>query len=339
MNSIDVVPDDIAPVGAQSTLAQALEIARVTAGLIWELRLADGIYRADSLSAGLRSIDSTFTGSELRVVSATGNAVLIGPQRRNRRALASVNGTADSSFFTVANGAPPVSLNGLIFNGSESGPAVSAEGGQLDVDGCRFVGNPASALRVLSGAVRIRGSVFNANGAHTHPEGGAIQALGGDVDITHSTFEANIAQRGGALFASSTRRCWIRQTTFARNNASAEGGAIFVRGSTITLSDQTLLESNTAEGSGQSTFIDASAVITYALPAPNGYWIPNTIRCSGQLCDAQYAGYTIAILTQSLEDRVLPFQCAPGLVGSSETEADQTSSQCGGPCPRGFCGF
>ena len=170
-----------------------------------------------------------------------------------------------------------------------------------------------------------------------------MQLLGGRLQVRKSIFEDNRALNGGAFFVSNVSRCWIAQSTFANNHATASGGAFYVMNGTVTLSNGTRVDGNTAAGEGRSVFLYSFAALYYALPAPIGRWVPNSVTCrrnsEAELCDAeQHAGYTVWMLRQTNNDLVLPYRCAPGLVGSSKDESTQVSPTCAGVCPPGtFC--
>ena len=274
-------------------------------------------------------------------------------------------------------------LTGLTFANSARGPAIRVEGGQLLAEACRFEANPDSALLVTGGRVLVNSSVFRDNGGNSHERGGAIQAEGGHLDVASCQLDANAAREGGAIYMRNVRGCWIRNTRFT-NNRAAEGGALYATNSSVTLANQSWLASSneasgtdwpaqasssvSGQGRGSGMFVSATAIVTYALPAPSGFWIANPVlvrfetrtcdsmnlrlpppaahctalaavqcRDASSLCDVQeHSGYTVWTIDAPFDGQ-MPYPCAPGVLGSSD-EVEQASPLCGGACPAGkFC--
>ena len=249
-----------------------------------------------------------------------------------------------TSILTVTGTAPPVVLSGLTLQNSELGPAVVVHGGgRLLMHECMLTRNPQTALVTSGDSVEVTKSTFSLNGDRG-VDGGAVRVSGGRLELSYCTFNANIARRGGAMFASGSGHYWLRRATFSSNIADLHGGAIYATGADVTLANSTLLIDNVASGSGGSFSLDAGAKIRYALPAPVGRWVGTPVKCTAvvdeqsQPCDAQHLGYTVWELQFTFNED-LPYKCAPGLIGSSEVdEASQVSPLCGGACPSGrFC--
>ena len=253
------------------------------------------------------------------------------------------------SLLEVLEGAPPLALSGLTVRHSALLPAISVLGGQFSMNACRLESNSASALLVTGGRVDVSQSVFHANGATSAShaslslDGGAISVRGGELIISDSVFEDNVAHRGGAIFYDGEGTYWVRHTAFQGNLATTQGGAIFARNCSVTLTKETILEGNQAGQMGGNAFVHSTAVLTYALPAPAGFWIPNPLQCRDERnaaharCtrQAEHATLTVWETTRPFDDD-FPYICAAGLVGSNTSEEHtQSSAQCAGPCPAG----
>ena len=245
-------------------------------------------------------------------------------------------------------GSPPVVLRGLTLSGFTLTPAIAVAGGSLRAEDCRFVDNAASAVLVTGGTVEVEGATFERNSAPSGGGGGAMRLHGGHTDVSRSTFLANAAREGGALHVRDAGHVWLRSTQFRRNAAAVRGGAIFASNSSVTLTDQSIIDDSNraaAAGDGHATYADVAAAggaaITYALPAPSGYWIANPVQCrAGEALPACQQGLHTDRVVWSLPsagDQALPFKCSPGFLGSNATDAGtQQSPQCAGYCPAGF---
>ena len=158
-------------------------------------------------------------------------------------------------------GNPVVTLQRMRFTGNTvDEPALSITGDAVVViRDCVFEGNAGSAIRMTSGRLEIKGSQFIANG-NVNASGGALQLLGGTIDIYGSVLTENVAYRGAA---------------------------IFIQTALVTLGYRTLLIANNATGSGNSLAV-AKGKIHYVLPAPLGRWVGPVLQ--DLVSDSNYAG-------------------------------------------------
>ena len=267
-----------------------------------------------------------------------------------------------ASFLRIAADAPPVVLSGLTFQNSSAAPAVSVAG-ELRVEACVFAANSATALTVVSGGrVHVSASRFVGNAAEADGSsegtggggGGAIHARDSHVMVKGSVFEDNTGTDGGALLATDGALIMVGDSTFRYNRAWSSGGAVYAaRYAQVVLMNRTLLDGNRAGGSGDSIAMEETASCSYALPAPLGHWMASFVHCnaadsssasaansSGVIptCGAHHNGLTIWPLTRHFDEE-MPFRCAPGVIGSTESnEGSQLSPTCSGACPAGsYC--
>lgn len=242
-------------------------------------------------------------------------------------------------------------LRGIRFSNFELVPAIAMDGGSLRLVDCVFVNNSASALVITRGSVAIDRARFEHN-RFISGSGGALQVHGGRAEVRSSLFRGNIAKNGGALFINNTEHLWLRHVDFSENTATERGGALFVVNSGVTLANQSSIdESNRAagDGLGHSIYAEKAATefvaVSYALPAPSGYWIANPVTCSlpplqqpEECRPGVHAGYVVWSIA-SIVDQAVPILCAPGFLASEDDNKDtQMSPRCAGFCPPGsFC--
>jgi len=146
-----------------------------------------------------------------------------------------------ASVLTMLDGAPPVSLRGIIVQGQ-----LIVEAGLLQLDDCLI------------------------EGAHSSLNGGGLVLTGGRVEARNSSFRRNVALGNGGAVSVGGGHGTFERCLFERN-AALYGGALHVSGGTVDLRAGTLLMGNTAL-EGQSMFITGGHVV-YTLPCPLGYWI------------------------------------------------------------------
>ena len=197
------------------------------------------------------SFDANMTSSEIRIVSGT-------------RALLQAPASGSGLLLSVGEGAPVVSLRGLILRGQ-----IAINGSHIDVSNCTFEASAATdggALTMSAGGLAVRESTFTNNRAARN--GGAVHIVGGDASFDACRFTGNLA---GEL-----------------------GGALHVGGSgRVTLSEATLFTGNAAS-SGNSMYIHGSSALSYRLPAPLGRWIYSMASSSSALTGAIDSEYPFA---------------------------------------------
>ena len=135
-----------------------------------------------------------------------------------------------------------------------------------------------SALRVVRGSAELYDVTFVGLRA------GALIVEGGETTIWRGIFRQNNASNGGAVHASqgvlSCFGCVLED-----NTAAETGGALFAGvNASVLLANQSVLRRNRALGDGPvlgaTIFVNnESAIVSYALPAPLGSWIPAPFVC------------------------------------------------------------
>ena len=199
----------------------------------------------------------TVTGSEFEFNSAqNGGVIHLGP-----------SGTAtltDSEF----------DQNTASAGGALYGP------GDWRVTKSLFSSNQATAsggaLGGASGDVEVAESLFHANTAGQ--DGGAIQGSG-NLDVRSTTFQENLANRGGGLF-SDVATTVSANNTFGGNSAGATGGGLFATGGDVTISNSTFAENFATYGGGFSWEQNSGTLsLRNSLVATNGAMIDG-LDCS-----------------------------------------------------------
>ena len=183
----------------------------------------------------------------------------------------------------------------LYFTADAVGPST----GELRVLRCTFSDNEAfkqggGAIKSpMGGRLLIEGSVFERNRATNvgggAPDGGALQvedvvnALSTTpslLNVTDSTFHANVARRGAGIF-NVGREMLVHHSTFSNNHATGlaigslgtqAGAGIFTSGAAATLETVGFVDNVAPDGAGASVYNDGS--MTYLLPTPRGEWMP-----------------------------------------------------------------
>jgi CSLREA domain-containing protein len=140
--------------------------------------------------------------------------------------------------------------------GTTAGGAVYSHGGDLSISLSTITGNAASrGAGVFSQgdhSISISDTTINDNAATLRGGGLEINAVSGDVSLTHSLVTGNTAQTGaGIALVGATQPTTITDSTVANNNASYAGGGIFfyrgTAGGTLTI-ERTTISGNQASG-------------------------------------------------------------------------------------------
>jgi hypothetical protein len=299
-------------------------------GRIFELQLADSLFL---LSAGIPHLafNATWRRVEDLVLSGSGATTLrpaalrVGARRRRAQeraasrelqstpiaqppqptqtAAPSTTSSAPDALITVDDGAPPITLRELRFEGFDEWPVLSLRGGRVRLVRCTFVRNRVCPVlvRAHGASLTVESCTFESNGeADNGALGGALHADGGRVDVTSSTFTSNVASEGGALYVASSALVVVLASRFDSNRAAARGGAIAVAGAHVTLGNGTLLVANDALEGGAVwiSYSEPHSALVYMLPAPLGRWLPNAFMCEQRLssdaCTPSMYGSTIS---------------------------------------------
>lgn len=333
------------------SLEEAIAFAKDhAAGRISEIQLLDGTYAWSATPSGRRQLQSgdpesqgsvasfnaSFSASKI-VVAGAGDAAVLD------------SGAASSPLFTVQPGAPLIVFRHLTFTKGSGAQPVAVQGGAVDVEDCTFISNPAGALLIDGGDVRVRTSNFTANGLlddniTSALLGAAIHALGSaSILVENSTFHANAADEGGAIYITGHASLQLSSSTLSSNTARTHGGALAVAGAAhVALSNQTILSRNSARVAGRTAYLaGSSSTASYVLPAPKGHWLSNTVDCNELQGDDGNRCPVDATLTKLLAGALnddFPFTCAPGLIGNSLSVHHQNNPDCSGSCPSGsYC--
>lgn len=109
----------------------------------------------------------------------------------------------------------------------------------------------------------VRNSTLRENHGH-----GALRVLGGSAELTDTILENNTGVNGGAV-ESLGGTVNLGGCTLRHNQASNKGGGAFVALGTLIMHDSTVLVDNVA-AQGSYLWVEATALVVYALPAPPG---------------------------------------------------------------------
>eukprot|EP00966_Prymnesium_polylepis_P323140 7379351-Prymnesium_polylepis.1 len=258
---------------------------------------------------------------------------------------ASLRGEGGDAVLTIRTGSPRVHLVGLHIYGLR----IFSEGGDLRIKDTMFGGALDSALnsgRKLDGsheqpALTVNGgNVDIFRGQFSHLNGGAISVTSGSLNMDNSTFTGNRAVKGGAILVTGGR-AHLKRVLFRRNRAETTGGALQVDGGVVELSSETYFIGNRApQGASLCvcllkqrrdpllTMLSVSfrqlngGELSYIIPAPLAHYIYIT------------DGSNRTQLTST--DTDYPFPCSPGVVGATKGNRDQSGPQCSHLCPEGF---
>jgi uncharacterized repeat protein (TIGR01451 family) len=183
-------------------------------------------------------------------------------------------------------------------NDSDSGGAMYADRtGAIAIESTEFYGNTAGssdggAIYTDAADISVSESSFYANHAG---EGGALYLEGTEAaavqSITGSTFSENAAtdSEGGAIYMDKGA-LEVSGSTFTTNKASDEGGAIYYSsGDPMSLVNDTF-DSNDAGYEGGALYLDESASIGQ-IELLNDTIARNTAYFGGGIYDPQYATY------------------------------------------------
>lgn len=190
------------------------------------------------------AIDAHMAASELWIIGESSSASMSesnGPSIIGTVIRAMPGNEDNVPLLQISAGGPFVHLVNLHIVGAARPILVS--GGEVIMENCALENSTEGfTVKVNNGSLALRDSVLRGNQAK---RGGALQVLGGSVDVRRSRLE--------------------------ENHASDSGGAVYLHGGTLNLAERTLLVGNRAPF-GRSVYIDAGSV-AYALPAPLGRWI------------------------------------------------------------------
>lgn len=134
----------------------------------------------------------------------------------------------------------------FVQNFGSHGVAIENED-SLFVNHCLFSNNSTTneggAILQTSrfGYMSVEASTFEANQA---AEGGAIYAAEGHLDIENCTFSKNVAEVKGGAIRKENANINLVHSTFVENISNIEGGAIFSQSVTILISSNRLMMSN-----------------------------------------------------------------------------------------------
>lgn len=179
----------------------------------------------------------------------------------------SIQGDGTSRIFDVTQPQVQATISGLtIAHGRDATGAAIFSTQKLTINNCVFVDNRASESSYggSGGAIAsssstnepatlaLTGCTFNQNA--TEKDGGAIYNKGGVATITNSTFAANSAERGGAIFSTSTNfqaSLTLHSVTLSQNtstNPSNSGGAVYSESGTTRLRNALIAGNHASQG-------------------------------------------------------------------------------------------
>ncbi len=255
------------------------------------------------------------------------------------------NGTAeDGGALYITNSSVTIN-NSTISNSTANGASGSGggifvdTGGTLAVSDSEISGNLANraggGIEDNSGAgldIIIQDVLFENNNAGVSPataapgNGGALHVTGpGDVAITSSTFNGNIAAAEGGGLWNGSGEMTIDDTTIDGNTASGNdadqgGGGVYNLSGTLIITNGTIISNNTADGasgSGGGILNDVGATLT----VEDSEISENSARrAGGGIEDNSGAGTTVTLNNVALNDNETT--TAPGNGGGLHITGD-----------------
>ncbi len=231
-----------------------------------DIQFANGVTGTITLQSSLPNITGTVDivgpGSGQLTISGAGT----------KRILFN-NGTLSLSGLTLANGNSSSSSSPA--GSAGSGGAILNEGG-LSLDSTVFTGNTTGAsgnggaIRNQGGSLTANTTTFSGNSAGSSGDGGAIENEG-PLTISNSTFSANIANSGSAIYNNSPGQLSASYSTFSGNNASNSAAIFNNTGATLTAGNDTL-SGNTNGGifSSGSTLSVTNTILAEASECTGG---------------------------------------------------------------------
>jgi predicted outer membrane repeat protein len=164
------------------------------------------------------------------------------------------------------------------------------------VEGFTFEGASEGAVRISAASITLRGNVFTGNGASANGlDGGALWiAASPQATLEDNVFTGNQAERGGALYADSSKLL-LDNNTFTGNSAES-GGAAFIEGASDVVVQRLFACDNSATGGGALT------VVSGKLEVLSGHLLGNTADQGGALLlDAVLAQSGDAVMLGNLQ--------------------------------------
>ena len=189
----------------------------------------------DHVLAALLIFDASVTASEIWIIGEPGS---------------SLRGEGSKAALIIRDSSPRVHLVGLHLQGLR----IISESGDLRIRDTSF-GDALSRThnrgRALDGsdeqpALSVNGgNVDIFRGQFSHFNGGAIAVTSGWLSMDNSTFDDNSAVKGGAILVTGGH-AHLKRVLFRRNRARTTGGALQVDGGIVELSDETHFVGNRA---------------------------------------------------------------------------------------------
>jgi predicted outer membrane repeat protein len=238
------------------------------AGLIYTLILSEGIFALTNL------VFSNLTRASEVTLRGDGNVTLLPSPTAHGGRRVQDSRSGPQALLRIQPGAPLVRLYSLNIRASNAAPAVEGRGSTVHIENCSFVSNNGSAIVVVghppSGLVHvtIRSCVFRGNG-QSDASGGAIRvdgpSRGTTVVIDSSSFTANRAHQGGALWVGGRALVQVLRCLFESNTATDRGGALFVNGNALVAAGSGTLLAHNVANDGRSAFLSDQGSAAYVL--------------------------------------------------------------------------
>lgn len=173
-----------------------------------------------------------------------------------------LDGGNSSSLLQVFSSAN-VTLRGLTLRRGTFGATHALENfGRLTLDRVRVADNVSGGVAVQNyGTLAVRNSVFSGNrNTAAGGDGGAIGHDGDQLDVRGSTFSGNEATRhGGAIFSAAPMR--VANSTFTANRAMG-GAALYQQGFGASVIEHATIAGNTGTAFGGGIYNEGSASST-----------------------------------------------------------------------------
>jgi len=224
-------------------------------------------------------IDSTLDGNRaVNVTDGWGGAVMLadGAHLTVRGGLLSNNqARSGGAIYTQSFGSLVTLRDGTVLRGNQAnyGGALYIGNGALDLSGASVLENRASYSGGGGYLDAAWVSIDQANISRNRSQQAGYQAYGfgggltvtantGNLSLTRSSFDENVAFYGGGIYLNNAHPVWLVATQIGGNQARGAGGGIYLEpGSSITMT-ASLVNNNLAAGNGGGVYIDSGADFT-----------------------------------------------------------------------------
>jgi CSLREA domain-containing protein len=245
--------DDGGVCGATCSLRDAINAANTAAQGDID---ATGVSGTITLTSELPEINAGNNDAVINITGPGAGSLAVSGNNKNRILIN--NGTLSITGITLENGNSAATSSG----DDPTGAGAILNAASLAVDNTVFSGNTATnnggaIYSTGTSSLTISNSSFTGNSVNlTSGNGGAIDSAGALPSVTNTTFSANSAFQGAAIFNEGDAAVQVYYDTFA-NNTNAETGSIFTNtDSAMAIANSTFAGNTDGGGGGSGLYIN-----------------------------------------------------------------------------------